>query len=120
MTKVLINEKLVDEQDANVPYNDRGYVFGDGIYEYIRVYDNSVFTAKEHFERLLRSAKEIGLELKYSVEELTELIQELLSTNGVINGGVYIQVTRGAAPRDHAFPTPSVETNIMAFTRRRY
>lgn len=117
MTKVLINEKLVDEQDANVPYNDRGYVFGDGIYEYIRVYDNSVFTAKEHFERLLRSAKEIGLELKYNVEELTELIQELLSTNGVINGGVYIQVTRGAAPRDHAFPTPSVETNIMAFTK---
>lgn len=86
MTKVLINEQLVDEQDAKVPYNDRGYVFGDGIYEYIRVYDNSVFTAKAHFERLLRSAKEIGLELKYNVEELSELIQELLSANGVING----------------------------------
>lgn len=117
MTKVLINEKLVDEQDANVPYNDRGYVFGDGIYEYIRVYDNNVFTAKEHFERLLRSAKEIGLELKYNVDELTELVQELLSTNGIVNGGVYIQVTRGAAPRDHAFPTPSIEANIMAFTK---
>ncbi|MFQ3861211.1 D-amino-acid transaminase [Staphylococcus xylosus] len=117
MTKVLINEKLVDEQDANVPYNDRGYVFGDGIYEYIRVYDNNVFTAKEHFERLLRSAKEIGLELKYNVDELTELVQELLSTNGIVNGGVYIRVTRGAAPRDHAFPTPSVEANIMAFTK---
>lgn len=117
MTKVLINEKLVDEQDANVPYNDRGYVFGDGIYEYIRVYDNNVFTAKEHFERLLRSAKEIGLELKYNVDELTELVQELLSTNGIVNGGVYIQVTRGAAPRDHAFPTPSLEANIMAFTK---
>lgn len=117
MTKVLINEKLVDEQDANVPYNDRGYVFGDGIYEYIRVYDNNVFTAKEHFERLLRSAKEIGLELKYNVDELTELVQELLSTNGIVNGGVYIQVTRGAAPRNHAFPTPSVEANIMAFTK---
>ncbi|WP_436960181.1 D-amino-acid transaminase [Staphylococcus xylosus] len=117
MTKVLINEKLVDEQDANVPYNDRGYVFGDGIYEYIRVYDNNVFTAKEHFERLLRSAKEIGLELKYNVDELTELVQELLSTNGIVNGGVYIQVTRGAAPRDHAFPTPSVEANTMAFTK---
>ncbi|MBF0810032.1 D-amino-acid transaminase [Staphylococcus xylosus] len=117
MTKVLINEKLVDEQDANVPYNDRGYVFGDGIYEYIRVYDNNVFTAKEHFERLLRSAKEIGLELKHNVDELTELVQELLSTNGIVNGGVYIQVTRGAAPRDHAFPTPSVEANIMAFTK---
>lgn len=61
MTKVLINEKLVDEQDANVPYNDRGYVFGDGIYEYIRVYDNSVFTAKEHFERLYVVQKKLVL-----------------------------------------------------------
>lgn len=117
MTKVLINEHLVDEQDAKVPYNDRGYVFGDGIYEYIRTYNNIIFTAKPHFERLLRSAKEIGLELKYNVDELTELIQELLAANGVVNGGVYIQVTRGAAPRDHAFPTPSVEANVMAFTK---
>lgn len=117
MTKVLINEHLVDEKDACVPYNDRGYVFGDGIYEYIRTYNNNIFTAKPHFERLLRSAKEIGLELKYNVEELTELIQELLAANGVVNGGVYIQVTRGAAPRDHAFPTPSVEANVMAFTK---
>lgn len=117
MTKVLINEHLVDEQDASVPYNDRGYVFGDGIYEYIRTYNNNIFTAKPHFERLLRSAKEIGLELKYNVEELTELIQELLAANGVVNGGVYIQVTRGVAPRDHAFPTPSVEANVMAFTK---
>lgn len=117
MTKVLINEHLVDEKDASVPYNDRGYVFGDGIYEYIRTYNNNIFTAKPHFERLLRSAKEIGLELKYNVEEHTELIQELLAANGVVNGGVYIQVTRGAAPRDHAFPTPSVEANVMAFTK---
>ncbi|MBB2508168.1 D-alanine aminotransferase [Staphylococcus cohnii subsp. cohnii] len=117
MTKVLINEHLVDEQDAKVPYNDRGYVFGDGIYEYIRTYNNNIFTAKPHFERLIRSAKEIGLELKYNVDELTELIQELLAANGVVNGGVYIQVTRGAAPRDHAFPTPSVEANVMAFTK---
>ncbi|MGI2253044.1 D-amino-acid transaminase [Staphylococcus cohnii] len=117
MTKVLINEHLVDEQDAKVPYNDRGYVFGDGIYEYIRTYNNNIFTAKPHFERLIRSAKEIGLELKYNVDELTELIQELLAANGVVNGGVYIQVTRGSAPRDHAFPTPSVEANVMAFTK---
>lgn len=117
MTKVLINEKLVDEQEANVPYNDRGYVFGDGIYEYVRIYDNHIFTARPHFERLLRSAKEIGLDLKYSVEGLIELVQELINANGIVNGGVYIQVTRGAAPRDHAFPTPSVEANVMAFTK---
>lgn len=92
-------------------------MFSAGIYEYIRTYNNNIFTAKPHFERLLRSAKEIGLDLKYNVDELTELVQELLAANGVVNGGVYIQVTRGAAPRDHAFPTPSVEANVMAFTK---
>ncbi|WP_432724583.1 D-amino-acid transaminase [Staphylococcus equorum] len=117
MTKVLINERLLEEKDANVAYNDRGYVFGDGIYEYIRVYDNHPFTANAHFERLLRSAKEIGLELNYTVNGLIELVRELIVANGVVNGGVYIQVTRGTAPRDHAFPTPSVKTNITAFTK---
>lgn len=117
MTKVLINEQLLEEHDAKVPYNDRGYVFGDGIYEYVRIYDNHLFTAKPHFERLLRSAAEIGLDLKHDVDSIIELVQELINANGVVNGGVYIQVTRGAAPRDHAFPTPSVEANIMAFTK---
>ncbi len=117
MTKVLINERLIEEKDANVAYNDRGYVFGDGIYEYIRVYDNHPFTANAHFERLLRSAKEIGLELNYTVNGLIELVRELIAANGVVNGGVYIQVTRGTAPRDHAFPMPSVKANITAFTK---
>ncbi|PTI40443.1 D-amino-acid transaminase [Staphylococcus succinus] len=117
MTKVLINEQLLEENDAKVPYNDRGYVFGDGIYEYVRIYDNHLFTARPHFERLLRSAAEIGLDLKHDVDSIIELVQELINANGVVNGGVYIQVTRGAAPRDHAFPTPSVEANIMAFTK---
>ncbi|PTH64304.1 D-amino-acid transaminase [Staphylococcus arlettae] len=117
MTKVLINEQLVEEHDANVPYNDRGYTFGDGIYEYVRVYNNKLFTAKPHFERLLRSAKEIGLELNYTVNGLIDLVQELIVANKIINGGVYIQVTRGSAPRDHAFPTPSVKANIMGFTK---
>ncbi|WP_251942769.1 D-amino-acid transaminase [Staphylococcus sp. Marseille-Q5304] len=117
MTKVLINEQLVEEQDAKVPYNDRGYVFGDGIYEYIRIYDNYMFMAKPHFERLVRSAGEIGLNLKYSVDGFIELVQELIDANGIINGGVYIQVTRGAAPRDHAFPEESTEANVMAFTK---
>lgn len=117
MTKVLINEQLLEEHDAKVPYNDRGHVFGDGIYEYVRIYDNHLFTARPHFERLLRSAAEIGLDLKHDVDSIIELVQELINANGVVNGGVYIQVTRGAAPRDHAFPTPSVEANIMAFTK---
>lgn len=117
MVKVLLNESFVEEQDAKIAYNDRGYNFGDGIYEYVRIYDNKLFTAKEHFERLLRSASEIGLDLNHTVESLTTLVREFAQVNQVTNGGVYIQVTRGAAPRDHAFPTPSVEPVLTGFVK---
>lgn len=117
MVKVLLNESFVEEQEAKIAYNDRGYNFGDGIYEYVRIYDNKLFTAKEHFERLLRSASEIGLDLNHTVESLTTLVREFGQVNQVTNGGVYIQVTRGAAPRDHAFPTPSVEPVLTGFVK---
>ena len=87
------------KEDAKVSYEDRGYVFGDGIYEYIRAYDGKLFTVKEHFERFLRSAEEIGLDLNYTIEELIELVRRLLKENNVVNGGIYIQATRGAAPQ---------------------
>lgn len=115
--KVLINNELVEESEAKVSYNDRGYVFGDGIYEYIRVYEGRIFTAAPHFERFLRSAGEIGLDLDYSIDDLIALISKLLRANDVVTGGVYIQVTRGAAPRDHAFPDTDVTPVVMAFTK---
>ena len=71
MTKVFINGEFVNEEDAKVSYEDRGYVFGDGIYEYIRAYDGKLFTVKEHFERFLRSAEEIGLDLNYTIEAVS-------------------------------------------------
>lgn len=114
--KVFLNGQFVDEQEANVPYNDRGYNFGDGIYEYIRVYDKTLFTVKEHFERLLRSASELNIDLDETVESLTEIVERLAELNHIENGGIYIQVTRGAAPRDHAFPKPDVKPQMMAFT----
>ena len=117
MTKVFINGDFLDEKDAKVSYEDRGYVFGDGIYEYIRAYEGKLFTVKEHFERFLRSANEIGLDLGYTVDELIDLIRQLLNENNVKNGGIYIQATRGVAPREHSFPTPPTKPVIMAFTK---
>ncbi|MEX2947301.1 D-amino-acid transaminase [Staphylococcus warneri] len=117
MTKVFINGEFLEQGEAKVSYEDRGYVFGDGIYEYIRAYEGKLFTVKEHFERFLRSANEIGLDLNYTVEELIELVRKLLDVNGVKNGGIYIQATRGAAPREHSFPTPPVKPVLMAFTK---
>lgn len=115
--KVLLNGRFVEEQEALVPYNDRGYNFGDGIYEYIRIYDGYFFTLQEHFERFLRSASELNIDLDETIESLTEKAEALVKENNVENGGVYMQVTRGAAPRDHAFPGPDVKPQMMAFTR---
>ncbi len=115
MNKILLNGKFVDEHEATVAYNDRGYNFGDGIYEYIRIYDGKLFTAREHFERMLRSASEIGLDLNDSVDDLISLVRELAEINHVSNGGIYIQATRGISPRNHAFPTPPVEPVITGF-----
>ena len=89
----------------------------DGIYEYISAYEGKLFTVKEHFERFLRSADEIGLDLGYTVDELIDLVRQLLHQNNVKNGGIYIQSTRGVATRNHSFPIPSVKPVIMAFAK---
>ncbi|MHB7919624.1 D-amino-acid transaminase [Staphylococcus hominis] len=117
MTKVFINGEFLNQEDAKVSYEDRGYVFGDGIYEYIRAYNGKLFTVTEHFERFLRSASEIQIDLGYTVEELTDIVRQLLKINDIQNGGIYIQATRGVASRNHSFPTPEVKPVIMAFAK---
>ncbi|HCW8639879.1 TPA: D-amino-acid transaminase, partial [Staphylococcus aureus] len=117
MEKIFLNGEFVSPSEAKVSYNDRGYVFGDGIYEYIRVYNGKLFTVTEHYERFLRSANEIGLDLNYSVEELIELSRKLVDMNQIETGAIYIQATRGVAERNHSFPTPEVEPAIVAYTK---
>ena len=116
MTKVFINGEFLNQEDAKVSYEDRGYVFGDGIYEYIRAYNGKLFTVTEHFERFLRSASEIQIDLGYTVEELTDIVRQLLKINDIQNGGIYIQATRGVAPRNHSFPTPEVKPATVSYT----
>ena len=118
MTYIFINDEFVDESKGQVSFSDRGYNFGDGIYEYIRIYDGEVFTAHEHYERLFRSAKEIVLNLEdYTVEGLIDVTKELAAKNNVVNGGIYIQVTRGVAPRNHPFPDASTKPVFTAFSK---
>ncbi|MBO1199609.1 D-amino-acid transaminase [Staphylococcus simiae] len=117
MEKVFFNGEFVAADDAKVSYNDRGYVFGDGIYEYIRVYNGKLFTVTEHYERFLRSAGEIGLDLNYDIDQLIELSRKLVEINNINNGAIYIQATRGVAERNHNFPTPAVDAAIVAYTK---
>lgn len=101
---IIFNNQFVKREEAVVDIEDRGYQFGDGVYEVMRIYEGQMFAFKEHAERLVRSAKEIEIELPFTVSELKEKLTKLIQENNVLNGIVYLQVTRGAAPRTHFFP----------------
>lgn len=111
---IYLNGEYVNE-DASISYNDRGIQFGDGIYEVVRVYHGVLFTATEHFERLQRSADEIAIQLEQSVQDFIDICYTLIERNHIDNGTVYVQVTRGDAPRNHAFPD-NVKPNVLLYT----
>lgn len=117
MELVLFNDEIIDKREIKVDIEDRGYQFGDGIYEVVAIYDKKTFRMKEHLQRLERSAKEINLRLRKSIEQLERQLEELIARNEVKNGIVYIQVTRGVAPRVHHFPPENTPPVIVAYTR---
>ncbi|MYL43179.1 D-amino-acid transaminase [Virgibacillus salexigens] len=116
MGKVLYNQQFV-ERSKLIDIEDRGYQFGDGIYEVIGVYDGAFFLLDEHLQRLKRSAKEIQLSLPYELTELKEKLVELVSLNELTDGVVYLQITRGEAERWHHFPHESVTPILIAYTK---
>ena len=92
---------------------DRGFIFGDGVYEVIPVYEGVMLRGREHFERLQRSMDEIRLKNPHTVDEWMALVQELLAHHPG-NQSVYIQVTRGVPPkRDHVIPSGLAPTVLM-------
>ncbi|WP_214481313.1 D-amino-acid transaminase [Bacillus sp. SM2101] len=97
-------DKFIDINEKVVPIQERGHQFGDGIYEVIRVYDGKPFLLKAHLNRLEMSAKEILIDLPFSLVKVNELILEGITRSELKDAQVYIQVTRGIAPRDHIFP----------------
>ncbi|WP_158735174.1 D-amino-acid transaminase [Alteribacillus sp. YIM 98480] len=116
MEYVWLKDKIISRHDAYVHFDDRGYYFGDGIYEVIRVYEGVPFLFDEHFERFLRSAKELDMPLPYSITKLKENTRFLLQKNDIKNGYVYIQMTRGEQARDHLY-SRDIQPVITAFTK---
>src|SRR5258706_393018 len=107
------NGKLLPLDEIHISPLDRGFIFGDGVYEVIPVYDGAALRAREHFERLQRSMDEIGLRNPHSVDEWIALTAKLLEHHPG-NQSVYIQVTRGAPlKRDHVIPKDLVPTVFM-------
>ncbi len=117
MSIVWMNGAFIDRSEAKVDIEDRGYQFGDGIYEVIRVYNRKLFTASEHLERLLSSGDKLSIKIEYTVEELKMLMEELVDKNNLETGIVYMQVTRGASSRNHAFPSEDTPPTYIAYTK---
>lgn len=114
---VLLNEELVPRREAKVDIEDRGYQFGDGIYEVLRIYNGKTFLLEEHLMRLERSAREIRLRLPFSMEELKQRLEQLVEQSDCGDGIIYLQVTRGVASRNHPFPSPQVKPQLVAYTK---
>lgn len=95
-TRVWINGKLYDKADAKVSVYDHGLLYGDGVFEGIRVYAGKVFRHKEHVDRLYDSAKAIALTIPLSPEKMMAAVEETVKANNKIDGYIRLVVTRGA------------------------
>ena len=108
---VYLNGKFMPIEEAYVPVLDRGFIFGDGVYEVVPAYSKHPFQLAEHLRRLQYSLDKVRITNPHSDAEWTQLIAEIIKRNNGDDQSVYFQVTRGVAKRDHAFPkgvTPTV------------
>lgn len=116
---VWLNGEYLDFASAKVSVEDRGFEFGDGIYEVIRVYQGKPFAFEDHLRRLQRSAEAIELSLPYSLDALRAVGYELIARTELGDAELYLQVTRGVAPRAHLFPSGVTPTVVMTIRRLR-
>lgn len=114
MTDIVhLNGKFLPIEEAYVPVLDRGFIFGDGVYEVIPVYSKQPFRMAEHLRRLQYSLDKVGIRNPHSETEWAQLLAEIVSRNKGDDQSVYLQVTRGVAKRDHAFPKDIQPTVFM-------
>jgi len=112
---VFLNGRFLPLEQATVPVLDRGFIFGDGVYELIPVYSRAPFRMDEHLARLERSLAAVRIANPYAREKWRSVILELVAQQPWEDQGVYLQVTRGVAKRDHAFPA-GVEPTVFAMS----
>ena len=109
---VYLNGKFLPIEEAKVSVLDRGFIYGDGVYELIPVYRRQPFRMPQHLERLQHSLDGIRLANPHPDAEWTAIVEELVAKQPFDDQGVYFQVTRGVAKRDHAFP-PGVPATVF-------
>lgn len=112
-----VNGRYLPLAQAKVHVEDRGYQFGDGVYEVCEVRGGRVIDARRHLARLRRSLDELRIDMPMSEAALTIVMRECIRRNRVDNGIVYLQITRGVARRDHAFPPPNTRPSVVVTAR---
>ena len=111
-----LNGELMPVEQARVPVWDRGFLFGDAVYEVWRTYRGRCWLEPEHLARLRRSLKELDFP-PVDLERLMDRLHRTLTASGIQEGTVYVQITRGVAPRAHAFPDPPVPPTELILAR---
>ena len=114
-----VNGKYLPHRDAFVHVDDRGYQFADGVYEVLPVFAGHIINMEKHFERLTRSLGELRIEWPVTPRVLQAILGQMLQRNQITDGGmIYLQITRGVAPRAHAFPVGALKPSIVITARR--
>jgi len=117
---VYLNGEFLPRAEAKLSVDERGFFFGDGVYEVTRTVDGRLFESGRHLRRLARGLKELRLEPGLSLEEVESISLELLQRNDITSGEgtVYLQITRGAAPRTHHFPPAGTPCTVFLSAQR--
>ena len=112
-----VNGRYLPFRDAKVHIEDRGYQFGDGVYEVCEVRDGRLIDQRRHLARLVRSLDELRIRMPIPLAALNIVMREVAARNRIGYGLLYVQVTRGVARRDHAFPSPEVPSSLVVTAR---
>ena len=115
---VYLNGEFLPRERATLSVDDRGFIFGDGIYEVTRVVNGRLFEADRHMRRLFYGLRGIGIESRLTADEIIDIHHRLIRENALTTGEgyVYLQITRGAAPRTHYFPPAGTAPTVFLFT----
>ncbi len=117
---VYLNGNYLDIDDAKISVLDRGFIFGDGVYEVIPAYAGNLFRFEEHIQRLFNSLKSIRLAVDIDFKQWKKIISELIKCNGNGDWSIYLHITRGVAKRDHSFPAKDIKPTIFIMCNRLY
>ena len=113
-----VNGRYVPHAQALVHVEDRGYQFSDGVYEVVAVHNGKMLGEKGHFDRLAHSLSELRIDWPMAKKPLQMVLREMVRRNHVRDGLIYLQITRGVAPRDHPFPKNAKPSLVITAVKR--